>query len=328
MFSPFGQWSIHPSRFASKQKDRSFFHPIKDSQTQDGISKMKTHASQTAIFAAANRALESEKRAEDRICYDPLAKKFIGPMAYLRFKGTRILQQRRGYSLQSQILYRCRYFDDYLQKCLASGTAQVVILGAGLDSRAYREEMPAHGVKVFEVDHPATQSNKTRVVKKVFGKLPEHIAYVPLDFTGETLDKLLAFGFNPSLKTLFLWEGVTFYLTAKAVDAILAWIPLHSAENSAVIFDYKYSSESRGNQPGRQKRKFSLLPDLQEERRTKGFRKDEIPNLLIPKGYHHILDIPVEELVGRYGAGSNPGRWGLKQFAIVSAETGKYSARG
>jgi methyltransferase (TIGR00027 family) len=314
-----------PPSFRDEQRELAF-HRIEGSKSNAGMPMKKNHASQTAVFAAANRALESEKPAEDRICYDPWAKKFIGPMAYLRFKGMRILQQRRGYSLQSSILYRCRYIDDYLQKCLASGTAQLVILGAGLDSRAYRGEMETHGVKAFEVDHPATQSNKTRVVKKVFGKLPEHIAYVPVDFTGETLDKLLTFGFNPSLKTLFLWEGVTYYLNAKAVDAILTWIAIHSAENSAVIFDYKISSETPREQTWPKKRVFSIRTNFNEERRTYAIRKGQAPKLLIPKGYHHIEDIPAEDLVRRYGIGSNPGRWGLKQFAIVSAETGKSPA--
>ncbi len=214
--------------------------------------------------------------------------------------------------MQSYILYRCRFFDDYLQKCLASGTTQVVILGAGLDSRAYRGEFPASGVKAFKVDHPATQREKIKVVKKLFGKLPEHIAYVPVDFTDETLDQLLAFGYDPAHKTLFLWEGVTYYLKAKAVDDILTWIALHTAENSAVIFDYKYPAEPRRKESWSKKRMLSTLSNPAEEWRTAGIRMDQIPNLQIPKGYHHRLDTPAEELVDRYGPGLESGAVGIE----------------
>jgi methyltransferase (TIGR00027 family) len=72
--------------------------------------------------------------------------------------------------------------------------AQLVILGAGLDSRAYRDELLGGTVKTFEVDHPATQASKIRGVKKVFGETPTNVTYVPIDFSDETLDRLLACG--------------------------------------------------------------------------------------------------------------------------------------
>lgn len=107
------------------------------------------------------------------------------------------------------VVSRRRYIGEYLQERLDRGTAQVVLLGAGLDSRAYRGELLARAIKTFEVDPPVTQASKIARVKWLLGTLPEHVAYVPLDFNRETLDQLLLAGFDSPLKTLFSWEGVT-----------------------------------------------------------------------------------------------------------------------
>ena len=80
------------------------------------------------------------------------------------------------------------------------------------------------GVKVFEVDHPGTQASKIKRMHKVLKEFPENVVFVPIDFNDESLDKLHSLGFDRSKATLFLWEGVTYYLTPDAVDATLAWI--------------------------------------------------------------------------------------------------------
>ena len=172
----------------------------------------KAQASGTAIGAAAVRAIESEKPANERICYDPFARRFIDTWVYLLMKLFAWYGEWHTKGGLTFIVCRCRYIDDYLQECLKSGVAQLVILGAGLDSRAYRNELHQGVARVFEVDHPATQASKIERVKKVFGKIPSHVTYISVDFVDETLDKLLTSGFDPSLKTLFIWEGVTPYL--------------------------------------------------------------------------------------------------------------------
>ena len=105
----------------------------------------------------------------------------------------------------------------------------MVILGAGLDSRAYRDEMLKTKASVFEVDHPASQAYKIALVKRIIGDPLKTVSYVPVDFDHETLDKLISHGFDKSVKTLFVWEGVTYYLTAEAVDATLGWIRTHTS---------------------------------------------------------------------------------------------------
>ena len=89
----------------------------------------------------------------------------------------------------------------------------MVILGAGLDARAYRfEELKS--IKVFEVDHPASQASKIEKVRRVFGELPAHVTYVAVDFNTQTLEKRLPeCGYDETRRTLFIWQGVTQYLT-------------------------------------------------------------------------------------------------------------------
>jgi methyltransferase (TIGR00027 family) len=278
----------------------------------------KTQASGTALGTAAMRAIESERPANERICYDPFARKLTNTLFYLLIKLLAGYGERRTHGGLTFIVCRCRYFDDYLQECLKSGTAQLVILGAGLDSRAYRGELLQGVVKIFEVDHPATQANKIERVKKVFGKIPSNVTYVSIDFNDETLDKLLACGFDPSLKTLFIWEGVTFYLDAEAVDATLAWVRANAALNSAIIFDYQYVSEPT--------RAHAVLSRLTGERRAFAIEKGQIGDFLTQRGFTHVVDANAEQLKRMYCTGPNQGRTAAEIYAIVHAEVGNSQA--
>ncbi len=96
----------------------------------------QTRASQTAMGTVALRAIESEKPADERICYDPITRKFIDSWFYLQVKLFVRFGERFTHGATTEVLGRCRYVDEYLQECLITGTAQVVILGAGFDSRA------------------------------------------------------------------------------------------------------------------------------------------------------------------------------------------------
>jgi methyltransferase (TIGR00027 family) len=92
------------------------------------------------------------------------------------------------------------------------------------DSHAYRVDLPER-VKTFEVDHPVTQADKLEKVRKIFGKVPEQVRYVPVDFNSQSLsERLLSSDYDPGLISLFVWQGVTMYLESDAVDATLAFI--------------------------------------------------------------------------------------------------------
>jgi methyltransferase (TIGR00027 family) len=279
-------------------------------------------SSWTAIVAAARRAIESEKPAAERICYDPLARKFIGWIPYLFIKTIVVFQERRKAPLPKYILYRYRFFDDYIQKCLASGITQLVNLGAGWDSRAYRGELLERKVRTFEVDHPATQAEKIRKVKKLFPEIPTHVIYVPIDFFSGTLDAILAHGFDRSQRTLFLLEGVTQYLDAGTVESILAWIGSNASAGSTIILDYKFPPKRKQPRKGR-RRMVSFMERLAAEERTHAMEKQQMDELLSRTGFINSVEKnPVKEAES-YRAGSTPSKRGLKRIAVICADIGE-----
>ena len=158
----------------------------------------------------------------------------------------------RGPGVLGWLVARERYIDDTLQASLQAGLEQLVILGAGYDSRPYRFEAlksSAATIRVFEVDHPATQVDKQDRLVKIFGQVPAHVVFVPVDFNTQSLPtRLSEMGYNPSLKTLFIWQGVSMYLQARAVDETLSFVETCSGTGSAIVFDYIYQSALDGLQ--------------------------------------------------------------------------------
>ena len=280
----------------------------------------KNQTSTTAMGIAAMRAIESEKPAGVRICYDPLARSFTPHAFYLLSRLFAGYGERRAPGAQGFIICRCRYFDDYLQACLEAGARQVVILGAGLDSRAYRGELQRRAVRVFEVDSPATQAGKITRVKAALGALPPNVTYVSIDFNEETLDKLSACGYDPTVKTLFLWEGVTYYLNAEAVDATLAWVRSNSTSGSAVIFDYLYTSALTGRRQRGEIKRMQRYSGVTGEKLVFGVERGQIEDFLTRRGFTHVVDADAGRIKSLYCTGPNQGRTVAEVYAIVHAE--------
>jgi methyltransferase (TIGR00027 family) len=183
----------------------------------------------------------------ERLFDDPLAYKLLPSGWRLFFRlcylpGLRglllSLRERRMPGSLGGILCRTRYIDDVLARSLAGGLDQVVILGAGFDTRAYR--IPGiDRVHVFEVDLPGARQLKQSRVGQVLGAVPEHVTLVGMDFDRQSLEDVLpAAGFQTGRRTLFIWEGVTQYITAEAVRDTLEFVSRVSGAESAIVFTY------------------------------------------------------------------------------------------
>lgn len=201
-------------------------------------------ASTSAAIIAAHRAMESAKSVNQRICHDPYAEKLIG--ARTTVIGESDIPRQQALDLFRQFvpgfheyfLARCRYIDDYLAHEISRGLEQLVILGAGYDSRAYRFDSLAEGCRVFEVDHPATQAVKKERLTTVIGTLPEHVTFVPLDLqAGDLEGRMLESGYEPGLRTLFISEGVTMYLEPASVEEMLGFASANQGPGSSFIAD-------------------------------------------------------------------------------------------
>jgi methyltransferase (TIGR00027 family) len=166
-----------------------------------------SQSSTTALGIAATRAIESEKPAGERICDDAYARRFLNPLFYqiMRFFVLTGYAERSGPGVMGYLAARCRHIDEFLLKMTGEGLEQLVILGAGFDSRAYRYANRLEHVKVFEVDHPATQAAKLDKLCHIFGQAPAHVTYLGVDFNTQALDRrLFEYGYDQRRKTLFV----------------------------------------------------------------------------------------------------------------------------
>lgn len=282
----------------------------------------KRQSSVTAEGIALVRAMESERPANERICYDPYAKYFSSSalMLLARFFLKIGYAEKRGPGAYEFLVTRCRHIDEYLQSSLAKGIQQLVILGAGYDSRAYRFEALKRGIKVFEVDHPATQAKKVERLIKVFRALPDHVVYVPVDFQTQTLEEqLCGSGYEAHAKTLFIWEGVIEYLTPEAVDRTLAFVTNRSGAGSSIIFDYVYASVIEGRVKRGEAASMARSSRFTGEGLVFGIEEGTIEEFLSQRGFHQVQNATSRELDRLYLTGANQGRHVAPVYAVVNA---------
>ncbi len=281
----------------------------------------QNQSSQSALGVAIFRAIESQKPEAQRICYDPFARAFIPTTSYLLVKlfVDSGLYERLGPGAIGFITVRERYIDDYLKACLAEGLDQVVILGAGFDTRPYR--IPGiEKIHVFEIDYPATQETKRKGLKKVIDPLPGDITFLPVDFNSQSLGECLqSSSYNEHAKTLFIWQGVTYFLEAKSVDSTLEFIANHSGPGSSVIFDYMDNEifQDPNNSYGKALKRAGKMSG---EDYMFGIDRGQVEPFLTQRGFRHVHNITLEELKQRYFTGVNAERTVPRDIAIVSAE--------
>lgn len=204
-------------------------------------------ASRTAEYMALFRALETTRSAGRRVFEDRFAAAFLSRRLRLVVGLSKVpvvgalvraYIDRRWPGARTSAVARTRFIDDAAENALRSAIEQVVILGAGFDARAYRIAAMARVSAVFEVDHPSTSAAKRTIVQAALASLPRHVRFVPVDFNSEPLQgRMSAAGYDPRRRTLFIWEGVTNYLTEDAVDGTLRWCA-GAAAGSTVVFTY------------------------------------------------------------------------------------------
>jgi len=282
----------------------------------------KNRSSLTALGIAIVRAIESAKPEAERICYDPFARQFVPGFGYhlVRLFDRLGFNEMRGPGVMGFLTVRERYIDEFFKSCLAEGMQQLVILGAGYDARAYRFDELKKGIKVFEVDHPASQRDKIEKVQKIFGGIPSHVTFVAIDFNTQQLGQRLAeSGYAEQNKTLFIWQGVTQYLNSAAVDDTLAFIAHHSGVGSAVIFDYMYTALLDGTVKHGEVTKMRSDRILRAEMLNFGIPQGTVTQFLEQRGFCNVQDADAEYLHKTYFTGVNAKRKVTDGYAIASA---------
>ena len=283
--------------------------------------------SRTAEINAIFRTVESMRPHDERVCDDPLAQYFMRTKFRAITKSpflTRIVfwlfAERVFPNPIGSTVTHTRFIDDYLKERIENGIGQLVILGAGYDTRPYRFEELKRKARVFEVDHPDTQKVKTQRLKKLFGSLPDYVVYVPIDFAKEKPgERLLESGYDGNLKTLFIWEGVTPYLTAEAVDETLAFVVNNSGEGSSIIFNYVYKSVVDGTSESEGAKKHQEMQRKMGELFTFGVDEGTIDDFLSRRGFYQIKNATPEFLKTTYFRGAGQKRKVLPYLPIVHA---------
>jgi methyltransferase (TIGR00027 family) len=203
----------------------------------------KSGVGSTAEGAAFCRACEQYLPEDERLFIDPLVYSLMSSLYQWMLRSPRMRQfvinstEKSVKGLYGEQVLRTCYIDDTLVAALKLGIRQVVILGAGIDTRAYR--LPGMDqAQIFEVDMPQVQTAKKARLEKVLGSLPGNIHFIPIDFNEQSIkDVLTGSGFNPSQPAVFIWEAVTQYLKTEAVEQTLTFVG-ECASGSRIIFTY------------------------------------------------------------------------------------------
>jgi len=204
--------------------------------------------SKTAIWVAAARAVGAREPDSQARNPDHLAEALLGDPAQLVVRHPMIDALNLPYEVAMQdfevsgmvrsMTIRTRFIDEALQRAVAAGAVQVLVIGAGLDSHAYRCTALLVGARIFELDRPATLQHKQQRVAAVLGTPPANLVYVPADLQHETPATALArHGYDPALRTFVIMEGVSMYVPAEALQATLRFVAAH-APGSRIVFDF------------------------------------------------------------------------------------------
>lgn len=280
---------------------------------------------------AMHRAAESMLPEDERICYDPYAFRFINP-EILKFAAAHPAEaeakleemEERLPGLSNSIRARVRYFDEFIEKSCNDRLEQLVILGAGFDTRAYRLAGLKRNVRVFEVDHPDTLFFKMEKIREIFGDLPNHVVYVPIDFEFEDLgDKLRANDYSPDQKTLFVLEGLTMYLPQKAVDETLEFIVHNAGIGSAILFDYYPVSVVDGSSDREIAKNIRNFTQMVGEPLQFGIPDGDVVRTLTEYGFSRVRNVTSDEYKNLFFHGKNADRPVCDLLSFVSAEVGR-----
>ena len=224
-----------PSKPASGQA------PSKDLTSDPRGTRMDAGTpSATALGAAFLRAAH-QFLDQPLILEDPLALRILGSGSESALRSYPPERHEVRRSLRAFVVLRSRYAEDELARAVQRGVRQCVILGAGLDTFPYRNPYPVSQLRVFEVDHPASQSWKRRQLHQAKIALPDSLAYAPVDFEKQSLGEgLERAGFKKEEPAFFSMLGVVIYLTKSAVVETLHFVA-SLPSGSEIVFDYSVS---------------------------------------------------------------------------------------
>jgi methyltransferase (TIGR00027 family) len=258
----------------------------------------------SAYGAAMMKTLESHVPSAERLFDDPMIAEFLPAPLRLALRAAwvrerfRTMMEREAPGVLGTMVCRTRYIDDAIRKAAADGIETVVLLGAGLDTRAYR--LPElRTTTVIEIDLPSVQSRKTARLARC-GGTPAHVRYIPTDLAAEPLASTLArAGLAPDARALFVWEGVTQYLPGDAVSSVVRVLGARP-RGTELLFTYIVEDAVTGRfLPGRSDA-FRKSAARQPEPWLFGLDPADVAPFLSERGFTLVEDIGASDYEARY----------------------------
>jgi len=254
-------------------------------------------SSRTALIPARQRAAH-QLLDHGAILDDPFAMRILGE------DEKDVLQFANQHPLASigRLLSaaRSRIAEEALSDAVERGMRQIVILGAGLDTFALRNPHAARQIRIYEVDHPATQDWKRQRLADAQLALPPWLVFAPVDFERDDLgERLVGAGFQPNSPAFFTWLGVVPYLTQDAIDGALDYIA--AIPNSEVVFDYMEPSEAFSEEMRELVTERTEQQEKTDERWASRFKPAGIAAILRAHGFCDIEDINFQQIASRFG---------------------------
>jgi methyltransferase (TIGR00027 family) len=266
--------------------------------------------SRTALMIAQQRAAH-QVLDHGSILHDPFAMKILcdDEKDVLQFANAhRLASIGRLFTAA-----RSRIAEDALSRAVDKGIRQIVILGAGLDTFALRNPHGARQIRIYEVDHPATQAWKRQRLADAQIALPPWLIFVPVDFERDDVgDKLVAAGFQQNSPAFFTWLGVVPYLTEDAIGRTLDY--MSSIQNSEVVFDYMEPPAASSEELRQLDMELTERLKKLDERSVSRFEPAGVAAILRSHGFSAVEDINFQEIASRFGRGVHglaPGHLGV-----------------
>jgi len=259
----------------------------------------------TAAWTCTSRALSYFESEQPYRSGDSVAPVLLPKFLFFLFK-VKFFQNLFKYKIIPKGMYkyiiaRTKYFDSVFENAVKNNFEQILIFGAGYDTRAIRLLSGNRAIKVFELDAPTTQTAKINQLKKRGVRIPPNAVFIPIDFNKESLkSRLTEAGFEKGRKSLFMLEGITMYLQKESIDSTFRVMDEFSGFGSEIVFDYIYLNVlKRENTLYGEKEIYKIVKSADEEWRY-GIEKGRMGSFL--KAYHFDLaeDLGPDDLEGMY----------------------------
>jgi methyltransferase (TIGR00027 family) len=274
---------------------------------EDPMSKRTADekASHTAGYTCFSRACATRERNERFRGPDDMAEIFLPAFAKIILNVPVLRKAFMGRiapsGIYEYVIARTKVLDAFFVAALEKKLCQIVILGAGMDTRAFRFASMNQGTKIIELDIEKTQNPKIEILNRKRVTLPGELIFAPIDFNQQSLsDVLITAGFQKGQQSLFLWEGVTMYLDADAVDRTLAFIKENSQAGTQVVFDYIFASVLRQEHKFYGEKEIFDTVSRAGEEWTFGIEAGEIDAYLTARGFKSGSHYTPAELEGKY----------------------------